>query len=759
MCYNDTVIFADGAKGYVSNNFNTSALQHLSYFVTNSSCDSLIFTYLQFYPSSNYTISVKACLGQPYTYLDGHTDSMAMLNDFYEINYANIYGCDSSVIYYFNFYHANINNTVYICYGDSITNSANQIVGPIYTSYLDTLILPTGYGCDSLSIIQYVSTGAIVINKNIFVNYGCNYTFSNGITITNITTISAYTFNAISNIGCDTLFVFQIYIQNPINKYIFVCDSSVITYPDGFTDTMYYTNFTFNNIPTHTIVYPTPNCDSIVIYKAFPLSYMQGYSNFSMPPQIFACTNDTVILNNKSYWSNAWDTSIYIANGGCDSIVYTNIWFYYTTSQIVFTNLCLGNSFTFEDGVTYLNILNDTSHISTFTSANGCANTITHHINISPNYEIQILDTVCTGLQIFSGFPFAINIIADTIFQINLNTSVGCDSNISMIIKVKSPVIKLVYDSICTGVFQAIDGNIFNLSQDSVYTNSYTFSCDTIFKQIVKVYPIFSTNIFDTVCINDLYISPLGTILVFNNDTSFTINLPTQFGCDSIFNINIHVLNNNTSILIDSICFGNQYIMPNGFVIPAIYADTILPYLLMNQLGCDSNIAIHLFVKHIDTSISQSNNVLTANQLNGTYKWINCTTGQIIAGNLSNSFAVIDSSSYACIIQLYNCVDTTSCYTLSATFISNAAKKQAVKLYPNPIFAQNYFTLEYNLEKTSEIKCELSDMTGKKIKIIYCNGKEGKLDIPTSAICNGIYIVSVYANEAFVYKQIVEVIN
>jgi gliding motility-associated-like protein len=62
----------------------------------------------------------------------------------------------------------------------------------------------------------------------------------------------------------------------------------------------------------------------------------------------------------------------------------------------------------------------------------------------------------------------------------------------------------------------------------------------------------------------------------------------------------------------------------------------------------------------IDTNISINNFTVTVAQLNASYQWINCTTGNAIAGANNQSFTATENGTYAVMITLNECCHATS---------------------------------------------------------------------------------------------------
>ena len=82
----------------------------------------------------------------------------------------------------------------------------------------------------------------------------------------------------------------------------------------------------------------------------------------------------------------------------------------------------------------------------------------------------------------------------------------------------------------------------------------------------------------------------------------------------------------------------------------------------------------------------------------------------------------------------------------------------SVSVYPNPFSSST--VIGYTLEKSAEIKIELTDILGKQIAVI-ANGKEPAgnhqitLDGKLYALHSGIYIVKITSNDIVSTKRIV----
>ncbi len=106
--------------------------------------------------------------------------------------------------------------------------------------------------------------------------------------------------------------------------------------------------------------------------------------------------------------------------------------------------------------------------------------------------------------------------------------------------------------------------------------------------------------------------------------------------------------------------------------------------------GCENTDQVTITVNPLpDTSVALSNYVLTA--LNGagvTYQWVDCDNGYSwMVGATGQSYTPMADGNYAVIVteSMTGCVDTSSCYTIIGTGVTQLANNIEVSAYPNPV--------------------------------------------------------------------------
>jgi hypothetical protein len=112
-----------------------------------------------------------------------------------------------------------------------------------------------------------------------------------------------------------------------------------------------------------------------------------------------------------------------------------------------------------------------------------------------------------------------------------------------------------------------------------------------------------------------------------------------------------------------------------------------------------------------DVAVSDNANTLTALQSGATYQWIDCNNGNApISGATNQSFTPATNGSYAVIVTLNGCSNTSACQNITITSLdTQALSKLPFSIYPNP--NRGNFTIQ----STKGGVFELMDVTGKVI--------------------------------------------
>lgn len=173
-----------------------------------------------------------------------------------------------------------------------------------------------------------------------------------------------------------------------------------------------------------------------------------------------------------------------------------------------------------------------------------------------------------------------------------------------------------------------------------------------------------------------------SSFFTFVNSGYFTVSgLISSSGCSISDSLFIQVNPIYSAVFIEYAC--DSYTSPSGqiYTQSGIYYDT-----LSTSLGCDSIFQIDITIHPLpDNSVTHTGDILSANQLGAYYQWLNCDDNYSVISGENNQFYTPQlTGNYAVEITTINgCVDTSICYLVDYTGLSNLYKDE-ISIYPNP---------------------------------------------------------------------------
>ena len=226
-----------------------------------------------------------------------------------------------------------------------------------------------------------------------------------------------------------------------------------------------------------------------------------------------------------------------------------------------------------------------------------------------------------------------------------------------------------------------------------------------------------------------------------NPSTLVTQNV-TSAGQDDMLYLKLESCTNALAQFTDSVC-GSQYTLPSGAVVTqsGYYLDTVL-----SSQGCDSTNGITVVLNPLpNTTITQTGATFSA-QPGLSYQWLNCQTGQHIAGETNQTFTATTNGQYAVIVSNGTCTDTSTCITLDNIGLAEHNLPQ-VNLYPNPTSGLLYIQ---SAQPWQEV--EVTDLLGRNL----LTPPEPKTELDLSKLPTGIYLVKVFFAEGVVVQRVVK---
>ena len=325
-------------------------------------------------------------------------------------------------------------------------------------------------------------------------------------------------------------------------------------------------------------------------------------------------------------------------------------------------------------------------------------------------YTQAISHTICEG-NVYTENGF--NVSEAGTYTQTLQTVNGCDSIVTLTLTI-NPVASTTFTAaICEGTSYTENG--FNISEAGTYTqNLQTINgCDSIVTLNLTINPVANTTLSAAICEGTTYtengfnVSEAGTYMQ---------NLQTIDGCDSIVTLNLSINPVADTTIAAAICEGEIY-YENGFMASREGTHT---QILQTDNGCDSVVTLNLTV----------------------YPAYQMGIGAVIHEGETYEeygFNVNEEGTYTQILQTVNGCD--SIITLNVVLSSLdevEANDIKVNVYPNP--ANSYTVLEVHGLK-EQTMVNLFDIQGRKVREYVMNIGQETLRIDLGDLPKGVYTI------------------
>lgn len=189
-----------------------------------------------------------------------------------------------------------------------------------------------------------------------------------------------------------------------------------------------------------------------------------------------------------------------------------------------------------------------------------------------------------------------------------------------------------------------------------------------------------------------------------------------------------------------TICEGDIYQVGSSvYSATGNYLDT-----LSSSAGCDSIVSLALTVQSINPAISQNGPLLTVSQTGAGYQWINCADNQPISGATSSSYTATVNGSYACVITIGNCSDTTECRVVDFTGIGELALLKNSVISPNPTTGNIFVTWN----NVNVLRIIVRDIQGKEMKVIESGLADDATTLDLSDYQSGTYLIELQTSHS-----------
>lgn len=156
--------------------------------------------------------------------------------------------------------------------------------------------------------------------------------------------------------------------------------------------------------------------------------------------------------------------------------------------------------------------------------------------------------------------------------------------------------------------------------------------------------------------------------------------------------------------------------------------------------GCDSLVTLDLTINSVsDITTSINGSIITANNNNATYRWLDCDNNYApLTGETNQNFSPEISGNYAVELTENGCVDTSACVVITTVGLFDNFSEDKFDISPNPTTGN--FTVEFdNIQNNLTVR--LLSVSGQLIenkKILNTNIIQMKINAP-----KGVYIIEI----------------
>lgn len=332
---------------------------------------------------------------------------------------------------------------------------------------------------------------------------------------------------------------------------------------------------------------------------------------------VSACNSYTVPSGDETYTSSGVYNDTLLSNAGCDSILIINLDMNFPQPNTLEVIEC--ETYTSPSGL-YTWTSSGTYYDTLFGGAtNGCDSTLTINLTINNSSPNSIAETACVEYVSPSGLYTwtSSGTYYDTLVGAAAN---GCDSTLTIALTINNPATNFFNLTVCdqftppsnsttwfaTGVY---DDTLFGMAANG---------CDSIITYDLTIFYTETENLTITAC--DSYTGPSGTNTWTTSGTySDVVVGATANGCDSIYNIDLTIINSQPSTISETVC--ETYTSPSGlytWTTSGTYNDTLFGGAAN---GCDSTLTIALTVNNSQPSTIAETACIEYVSPSGLYTW------------------------------------------------------------------------------------------------------------------------------------------
>jgi uncharacterized repeat protein (TIGR03803 family) len=293
----------------------------------------------------------------------------------------------------------------------------------------------------------------------------------------------------------------------------------------------------------------------------------------------------------------------------------------------------------------------------------------------------------------------------------------------------------------------------YTTSGDYVDTLVSSFGCDSIVYTHFTISPAATFSWYPTVCPGPGAVVTVGSH-TYTTSGDYTDTLLAPGGCDSIVYTHFTVFPPANLSWSPNICAGgNLTVGSHVYTSAGTYVDTLL-----SSHFCDSIVTTNLTVTVVDTLASLAGQTLTAHANPASYQWINCSNNSPISGEVNQTFTPTANGSYAVIVTQNSCSDTSACYAVIVSSVTEVSVVNSLVAYPNPF--TDWTTIYFSTATASKnALVEILDAEGRLVQTLFdkstASGMQYTLHFNPPVNAPGIYICRLTTDSGTSYRKMI----
>ncbi|MFK8055414.1 MAG: T9SS type B sorting domain-containing protein [Saprospiraceae bacterium] len=273
----------------------------------------------------------------------------------------------------------------------------------------------------------------------------------------------------------------------------------------------------------------------------------------------------------------------FVTASGCDSLVTVVITELSAINVTLDTSACAGETVL----VAGNQFATPGNYTITLPGVNTCDTTLTINVTEDPSFQIFETAAICQG----SSFTFGSQVLTTPgTYTDMLTTTAGCDSTIELTLTVQAPVTTNLVETICFGASFTTGTQTYNTSGTFTENLQTTLGCDSTVTLNLTVLPELMSTETAEICDGQSF--PFGGN-TFNTAGSFPVVFTSVDGCDSTVTLDLTVFPNSQTALTQVICPGQSVMLgPNTYSTTGTFTEVFT-----NANGCDSTVTLNLTVQ------------------------------------------------------------------------------------------------------------------------------------------------------------------